>query len=157
VLFLCLYNAGLRKGEACTLTWDKVHLDDPAHVRITGKGNKTRIVPLTVMLRESFGWLSLCCHGAAEGKRGNAPCFPSIRGGGCLTDIRKPLWAAIKKAGLNRITPHTLRHSFATHLLESGADLRAIQGMMGHEDISTTQIYTNVAFPHLQNAIKGLE
>jgi len=156
-LFLCLYHAGLRKEEACTLTWDKVHLDAPAHLRVTGKGNKTRIVPLTGILRDTLGWLSLRSHGAAAGTRGSGPGFPSIRGGGCLTDIRKPLWTAIRKAGVDRVTPHKLRHAFATHLLESGADLRAIQGMMGHQDISTTQIYTNVAFPHLQKAIRGLE
>lgn len=156
-LFLCLYHAGLRKEEACTLTWDKVHLDAPIHLRVTGKGNKTRIVPLTGLLHEAFGWLSLCCHGAAAVRSvRTGPCFPAIRGGGFLTDIRKPLWTAIKKAGVDRTTPHKLRHAFATHLLESGADLRSIQGMMGHAAITTTQIYTNVAFPHLQQAIKGL-
>lgn len=154
-LFLCLYHAGLRKEEACTLTWDRVHLGDPAHIRVIGKGNKTRIVPLTGILRESFERLPQV----------SSWCFPSkhkIQKGapytGPLTDIRKPLQTAMKQAGVvENITPHKLRHAFATHLLEGGADLRAIQGMMGHQDISTTQIYTNVAFPHLQKAIHGLE
>lgn len=155
-LFLCLYHAGLRKEEACKLTWENVHLDDPAHLRVVaGKGNKTRIVPLTGLLHDAFS--ELWSQGGHSG-----PCFvsqrPSEKNGGFLTDIRKPLKTAIKDAGLEyKITPHTFRHSFATHLLESGADLRAIQGMMGHQDISTTQIYLNVSFPHLQKAIKGLE
>jgi len=155
-LFLCLYHAGLRKEEACTLTWDLVHLGSPAHLRVTGKGNKTRMVPLTGLLHDTLAWLSLRRFGASMAASMTGVCFPSSRGGGFLTDIRKPLWTAIRKAQVERVTPHALRHSFATHLLESGADLRAIQGMMGHQDISTTQIYTNVAFPHLQKAIKGL-
>ena len=146
-LFLCLYHAGLRSAEARNLTWDNVHFD-PDFLKVTGKGNKTRVVPMSEKLSALMKELQ-CGHSCGHF------CFPSRVGGGVLTDIRAPLKHAMEKAKIaRRVTPHMLRHAFATHLLESGADLRGIQKAMGHEDISTTQIYMNVVMGHMANMIK---
>ncbi len=84
--------------------------------------------------------------------------FPSPKTKNTLADIRRPIERAKKKAGITRnIHPHQLRHSFATHLLEEGNDIRFIQNLLGHEDISTTQIYTKVAMPALRNVVSTLE
>ncbi|MEN6375487.1 MAG: tyrosine-type recombinase/integrase [Smithella sp.] len=153
-LFMCLYHAGLRSSEARNLQWKDVHFR-PDFIKImNGKGDKPRIVPMARELSNVM--LELKCNDHMGGH-----CFPSRvsqRNGketdGVLTDIRKPLQLAMKKAGIEkRITPHMFRHSFATHLLEAGSDLRAIQEALGHEDIATTQIYTKVTFNHLSNAI----
>jgi len=149
-LFMCLYHAGMRKQEACRLKWDDVHFD-PDFFRITGKGSKMRLVPMTPVLSEIMRALRSVDNGGQY-------CFPSRVRGGVLTDIRAPLKKALETCGIREtVTPHMLRHSFATHLLENGADIRAIQGLLGHEQISTTQIYLQVAFPHLQNAISKLK
>jgi len=133
VLFLCLYHAGLRKSEATALRWDDIRGD---YLRVRGKGGKERLVYMSSMLkgalisyRESVKVLSDLV-------------FPSARTGGIIGDIRKPIETAMKKAGISkRLTPHMFRHSFATHALDGGGDLRTIQDTLGHADIGTTQIY----------------
>lgn len=146
------YGAGLRVTELCTLTLRDLFLTDGL-VRVLGKGGKERLVPLG---RKVIGTLGVYLNGLrADLDRGASE-------GRVLLNARgKPLsrvgaWGVVKKqakaAGITRkVTPHTLRHSFATHLLEGGADLRAVQEMLGHADLSTTQIYTHVDRDYLRS------
>jgi integrase/recombinase XerD len=157
VLFLCLYQAGLRKSEVCNILASDVHFD-PDYLRILGKGGKVRLVAMSGLLVQDMK-----TYLATNTTR---YLFPSrvkrLRGaetkskeGAAITDIRTPLKTAMRKLDINvRITPHMLRHSFATHMLESGADIRTIQASMGHEDISTTQIYTKVNLGYMSETIK---
>lgn len=146
------YGAGLRVSELCALGVRDLLLAD-ALVRIMGKGGKERLVPLG---RKVIGTLGVYLHGLrTELDAGQTD-------GRVLLNARgKPLsrvgaWGIVKRhaeaAGLAKaVTPHTLRHSFATHLLEGGADLRAVQEMLGHADLSTTQIYTHVDRDYLRS------
>lgn len=140
------YATGLRVSELAGLRLDDVHFD-AGYVRVAGKGNKVRIVPFGGRAAERLraylegGRASLLPPGAAVRE-----VFVSRRGG---RFARQSLWRLIRRhtlaAGIGkRVTPHTLRHSFATHLLAHGAPLRVIQEMLGHADIATTQIYTHV-------------
>jgi len=151
-LFLCLYYAGMRKKEVLNLTWDDI-LFEWNLIRIRkAKMNKERFVPMAQILKEALLALK------TSKQNTETLVFPSPRTGKPLTDIRKAIQRIAKKAGIERkITPHQLRHSFATHLLEVGVDLRTIQALLGHEDIKTTQIYTKVALPVLYRAIQILE
>jgi integrase/recombinase XerD len=145
-----LYAAGLRISEAIGL--DRDHLSvDGAFVRVIGKGDKERLVPVgDVALDWLTRWIDgprvgLLALGHVAPVRGG-PLFLGDRGGRLA---RQQAWAAVKraasKAGLaDRVSPHTLRHSFATHLLEGGADLRIVQELLGHASISTTQLYTHL-------------
>ena len=147
-----IYAAGLRVSELVGLSFEQINLRQGV-VRLIGKGNKERLVP---MGDEALHWLRRYLKKARsqllQGGIGSA-LFPG-RGGGCLT--RQAFWYRLKqyapRAGLNpaQLTPHTLRHAFATHLLNHGADLRAVQMLLGHSDISTTQIYTHVAGERLK-------
>jgi integrase/recombinase XerD len=141
-----LYATGLRVSELVNLRAHDLHLDD-GYLTTTGKGRKQRIVPLG---NSAATWVRTYLE---EGrpvllkKRAAQKLFVNARGGIGLT--RVGFWKILKgyarKAGLGaRVSPHVLRHSFATHLLERGADLRAIQLMLGHADLSTTQIYTHI-------------
>jgi len=146
---MCLYLAGMRKSEACALTWEKVHFN-PDYILVRGKGSRERIVPMHPELAQAMKNLK---DSATDG----LICFPSRRGGGFLTDIRKPLEKAMRDSGITaRITPHMFRHSFATHLLEGGSNLRTIQDALGHQSVSTTQIYTHVALTVLKRDIGRL-
>ncbi|HOD70625.1 MAG TPA: tyrosine-type recombinase/integrase [Deltaproteobacteria bacterium] len=168
-LYIVMYSAGLRMDEICHLKRSNVVTSvvtvkttdgTNAEVRqmtitVTGKGNKERTVPLTrtaqEAVREQIKRLE------KKGYKGEL-LFPSRKTGDALTDIRKPIKTAMRKAGITRrITPHMFRHSFATHLLEAGTDLRTIQELLGHKQISTTQIYTHVAMTKKQEAINSLE
>ena len=157
-LFMCLYMAGLRSAEARNLKWADVHFNPDFIKIVSGKGDKPRVVPMTKPLAEVMKELKNSDHGGGY-------CFPSrvknYKGekySGVLTDIRAPLKHAMKCAGITRrVTPHMLRHSFATHLLESGADLRSIQKAMGHADISTTSLYMNVVFDQMAKMVKAFE
>jgi integrase/recombinase XerD len=145
-----LYASGLRVSEIAGLARDRVDLPGKI-LRVTGKGGKERLVPFGA---SAASWLRryLAEVRPALDRRGSGALFLSVRGSG-LT--RQRLWQIIaalgRRAGIrSRLTPHALRHSFATHLLEHGADLRALQMMLGHADISTTQIYTQVSRSRLR-------
>lgn len=149
-----LYATGMRVSELIAIRPSDIHLD-ASYLQCTGKGDKQRIVP---MGEQAAAWVERYvrdARGALLGKRRSPRLFVNARGGGPgLT--RVGFWKILKgyarKAGLTRtLSPHTLRHSFATHLLERGADLRAIQMMLGHADLSTTQIYTHVLEQRLRS------
>lgn len=146
-----IYATGLRVSEIVNLRINNINLE-AGYVRTLGKGSKERIIPMGEKAVEALNeYLS---HGReALFKRGGTPhIFLNSRGGSLS---RQGFWKIIKKygimAGINKkITPHRLRHSFASHLLEGGADLRSVQIMLGHADISTTQIYTHVTRERLK-------
>ena len=149
-----LYATGMRVSELIGLRPADVNLD-ASYLTCTGKGDKQRIVPVG---DEATGWVRRYLRDgrpALLGKRNSPRLFVNARGGGPgLT--RVGFWKILKgyarQAGLKTSTsPHVLRHSFATHLLERGADLRAIQMMLGHADLSTTQIYTHVLERRMRN------
>lgn len=153
VMLEVLYATGLRVSELVALRPDQVSLTQGV-VRITGKGGKERLVPLG---DEAVSWLERFSHGPRRdllGERLCAELFPTRRGSGMT---RQAFWYLIKKhaqrAGITKhLSPHTLRHAFATHLVNHGADLRVVQMLLGHSDLSTTQIYTHVA----RERLKGL-
>lgn len=151
-LLLCLYHAGMRKNEAFNLRWSDIFWDYNLIKVTKAKGNRERFIPMTRPLREAL--LALRSSRTTE----NPLVFPSPVTGKPLTEIRRAIQRIARRAGIDtRIHPHQLRHTFATHLLEHGVDIRAIQALLGHADISTTQIYTKVALPLLQMAIQTLE
>jgi integrase/recombinase XerD len=142
-----LYATGLRVSELVSLRPADLNLE-ASFLTCTGKGDKQRLVPIG---DEAATWVSRYMRDARKallGRRSSPRLFVNARGGGPgLTRVGfwKILKTYAKQAGLKTsLSPHTLRHSFATHLLERGADLRAIQMMLGHADLSTTQIYTHV-------------
>lgn len=141
-----LYSSGLRVSELTQTRIENVDLDEQV-IRVTGKGNKTRLVPVGSRASEALtDYLSTERPGLVRNGRTSTHIFLSIRGGSLTTNrIRQILKQRANLAGLDgNIYPHLLRHSFATHLLGNGADLRVIQEMLGHADIATTQIYTHV-------------
>jgi integrase/recombinase XerC len=145
-VLLLLYGAGLRIGEAVGLTGDVLPLADT--LRVTGKRNKTRIVPLLPQVRAAIETYLAACPYPPER---DAPLFRGARGGPLSPAlIRRAVQGARGRLGLSdRTTPHALRHSFATHLLGRGADLRSLQELLGHASLSSTQIYTQVDAAHL--------
>ncbi|MEO7073488.1 MAG: tyrosine recombinase XerC [Rhodanobacter sp.] len=145
------YSSGLRLSELCNLRWLHVDLDG-GEVRVLGKGNKTRIVPVG-----RFAVTALRELGAAEGMLADTPIFRG-RGGAPINprtiQLRMNKLAALQ--GLPRhLHPHLLRHTFASHMLESSGDLRAVQELLGHADIATTQIYTHLDFQYLAKVYDG--
>ena len=150
-ILLLLYGAGLRVAEALSLTGRALPIG--ATLRVTGKRSKTRVVPVVPAVREAIDdYVRECPYSVS----GDAPLFVGARGGPLNPDlVRRSVAAARRRLGLpETLTPHALRHSFATHLLEGGADLRAVQEMLGHADLSTTQIYTHVDREHLRSVHK---
>jgi len=145
-----LYAAGLRISEAIGLDRDDLSVDG-AFVRVIGKGDKERLVPVGDV---ALDWLGRWIDGPRVGLLALGHVAPARGGPLFLGDrgrrlARQQAWAAVKRAaaraGLaDRVSPHTLRHSFATHLLEGGADLRVVQELLGHASISTTQLYTHL-------------
>jgi integrase/recombinase XerD len=147
-----MYAAGLRVSELVELPSTAINLRQGV-LRVTGKGSKERLVPLG---EESQHWLERYLAEARPqlaGKRSLASLFLGTRGS---APSRQQFWTLVKRyasiAGIDpaKISPHVLRHSFATHLLNHGADLRALQMLLGHSSLSTTQIYTLVAREHLK-------
>ena len=146
-LFTLLYGAGLRIAEALSLNVDALH-KGATTLRILGKGRKERLVPLLPAVAEALtAWL--CLHPSPTK---DAPLFVGARGARFNQSVARKLMQDFRhRAGLpEHATPHALRHSFATHLLGGGADLRAIQELLGHASLSTTQRYTNVDAAGLQ-------
>ncbi|RZJ18006.1 MAG: tyrosine recombinase [Brevundimonas sp.] len=151
------YASGLRVSELLGLKVEAVRRD-PAYLIVRGKGGKERLAPLNPAAREAIkAWL--CARDAARkpGAPDSAWLFPSHGKTGHLTPRRfaQLLDQAAVLAGIdpNRVSPHVLRHAFATHLLEGGADLRVVQTLLGHADIATTQIYTHVATDRLAQVV----
>jgi integrase/recombinase XerC len=143
-----IYSSGLRLSELVSVNLAD-YQNNPDELEVTGKGNKTRLVPVGKMARQAIGlWLE---------KRGEfadhdeAALFVSKRGKRIArrTVEQRLAQQAVKQSGGQHLHPHMLRHSFASHLLESSGDLRAVQELLGHANISTTQIYTHLDFQHL--------
>ena len=140
-LLLLLYGSGLRVSEATGLNGDVLPLGST--LRVTGKRNKTRIVPLLDQVSTAIQeYIALCPYPMAA----DQPLFRGARGGPLAPAlVRRAVQGARMRLGLSeRTTPHALRHSFATHLLAGGADLRSLQELLGHSSLSSTQIYTAV-------------
>ena len=143
-----LYGCGLRISEALGLKGKEAPIGDV--LRITGKGGKERIVPVLSAARDAVDrYLKLCPHP----KEADSPLFRGVRGGALNPRLIQGVMAKTRaQLGLPATaTPHALRHSFATHLLEAGGDLRAIQELLGHASLSTTQAYTAVDTAHLMD------
>lgn len=140
-----IYAAGLRVSELVNLEVAAINLD-AGFVRVTGKGSKERIVPMGSKASECLRSYISSARPSLLKKHVSRHLFVA-RAGKPMT--RQGFWKLLRRyaalAGIVKITPHSMRHSFATHLLEGGADLRAVQTMLGHVDIATTQIYTHVA------------
>lgn len=152
VMLEVLYATGLRVSELVGLQLVQINLNQGV-IRIVGKGNKERLVPLG---EEAIDWLQKFLRGGRQallGEQRSGALFPTRRGDSMT---RQAFWYRIKKhaqaAGIVKtLSPHTLRHAFATHLLDHGADLRVVQMLLGHSDLSTTQIYTHVARERLRD------
>jgi len=147
-----LYGCGLRAAEACSLRLADVDLAQD-HLRVTGKGDRQRQVPIGGHAHAALE--RYLRAGRPQLARNDSPplLLLSVRGRGLSpSDVRRTLASALRRAGLAERSPHTLRHSFATHLLEGGADLRSIQHLLGHASVGTTQIYTHVSIRHLTDA-----
>ncbi|MES2420536.1 MAG: tyrosine recombinase XerC [Pseudomonadota bacterium] len=151
-VLLLLYGAGLRIGEALTLRGDILPLGET--IRVTGKRAKTRVVPLLPQVRAAIeAYISQTPWPVSR----DEPLFRGAKGGPLSpVMIRRAVQAARVRLGLgDRTTPHALRHSFATHLLGRGADLRALQELLGHASLSSTQVYTQVDAAHLMDVYRN--
>ena len=151
-IFEMMYSCGLRVTELCNFKISNIFWDTEM-IRVDGKGGKQRFVPIGPMARKNLKDYIKNERPLILEKNPNKPQLFLSRNGKKLT--RMMIWILLKKwasiAEINKeISPHTLRHSFATHLLEGGADLRSVQEMLGHADISTTQIYTHLDKEHLK-------
>jgi integrase/recombinase XerC len=140
-ILLLLYGAGLRVAEALSLTCAALPIGQT--LRVTGKRSKTRVVPVVPIVREAIEDYARQCPYRLTG---DSPLFLGARGGRLNPDlVRRAVADARRRLGLpDTLTPHALRHSFATHLLARGADLRSLQELLGHASLSSTQIYTAV-------------
>lgn len=149
-----LYGTGARISEAVGLSVDDV-ADEPEVLRILGKGSKQRIVPYGSVAKQAVSDYLVRARPVLVTGKSHA-LFLNLRGG---TLSRQSAWAALKKAaqraGIDKdISPHTLRHSYATHLLEGGADVRVVQELLGHSSVTTTQIYTHISQESLREMYK---
>ena len=149
-----LYAAGPRVSELCRIEVRDIDLDMGV-VRLQGKGNKQRLVPIGQSAKRAVSEYLNQSRGALLKGRGSRFLFVTRRG---VPLTRQAFWQNIRRYGIQAgiarpLTPHLLRHSFATHLLEGGADLRSVQTMLGHADIGTTQIYTHVMQTRLRHTV----
>jgi integrase/recombinase XerD len=154
-----IYASGLRVSELLGLTLSAL-ARDPAYLIVLGKGGKERLAPLNEAARTAVkAYLDVRKTFLPKGDKDNPWLFPSRGKGGRLTTRRfaQLLDEAAAAAGIDpaRVSPHVLRHAFATHLLEGGADLRVVQTLLGHADIATTQIYTHVAEDRLREVVQS--
>ncbi|MDR2779212.1 MAG: site-specific tyrosine recombinase XerD [Puniceicoccales bacterium] len=154
-MFELIYSSGLRVSELCDLKIQAIDLEN-CFLRVYGKGAKERIVPFGSIAKSKLEQYLIGIRPKFVKSRTDSSFFIGMAG---RKLSRKTVWMLLKKyiklAGIEKsVTPHTLRHSFATHLLENGADLRSIQEMLGHADISTTQIYTAVDKKRLMSEYK---
>ncbi|MBR6829053.1 MAG: tyrosine recombinase [Paludibacteraceae bacterium] len=149
-----LYGSGLRVSELVNLQLSRIYLNEH-YMLIEGKGSKQRLVPLSPVAEEWFGyWMN---------ERASWPVKPEAKDFAFVNRYGRPMTRAMvftivrrlcEEAGITKtVSPHTLRHSFATHLLQNGADLRVIQQLLGHEDLATTEIYTHLNVQDLRKAI----
>lgn len=149
-----LYGSGLRVSELVNLQLSRIYLNEH-YMLIEGKGSKQRLVPLSPVAEEWFGyWMN---------ERASWPVKPEAKDFAFVNRYGRPMTRAMvftivrrlcDEAGITKtVSPHTLRHSFATHLLQNGADLRVIQQLLGHEDLATTEIYTHLNVQDLRKAI----
>lgn len=142
-MFELMYSSGLRVSELTSIKLGDIHFD-AGFIRVMGKGSKERVVPVNARAIEKVKLYMSGERTEILGKKQSVYLFVTGRGGPMT---RQRFWQTLKSAGKKagiELSPHTLRHCFATHLLEGGADLRSVQKMLGHSDISTTQIYTKV-------------
>lgn len=149
-----LYSSGLRVSELCAVRLSDLNLDFGV-VRVTGKGSKQRLVPVGAKAQAAIRDYLCSARGKLLKGKASAALFVTARGGAMT---RQGFWKLIVNYGrqvgiFEGLTPHVLRHSFATHLLEGGADLRSVQSMLGHSDIATTQIYTHVLRSRLRSIV----
>jgi integrase/recombinase XerD len=154
-----LYASGLRISELCALPLAAL-ARDPAFVIVRGKGGKERLAPLNTPARVAVkAYLEVRPRFLSPGDKANPWLFPSRGKSGAITPRRfaQMLDEAALEAGIDpaKVSPHGLRHAFATHLLEGGADLRVVQKLLGHADIATTQIYTHVAGDRLRAVVEA--
>jgi integrase/recombinase XerD len=150
-----LYATGLRVSELCRLPVNAIEREMGV-LRVTGKGNKQRMVPFGEAAGQALDQYLREGRGALLKSKASGFLFVTARGGPM---VRQSFWRLLRgyglQAGIRRqLTPHVIRHSFATHLVEGGADLRSVQVMLGHADISTTQVYTHVAQRRLRETIE---
>ena len=148
-----LYSSGLRVSELVSIKIGDIHFD-AGFIRVLGKGSKERVVPVNARAIRKVRRYSDEERPAILGKR-QSPYLFVTRMGGRMT--RQRFWQTIKALGRGlgiALSPHTIRHCFATHLLEGGADLRSVQKMLGHSDISTTQVYTKVTTDRIKKVFK---
>ena len=151
---MCLYHGGLRFKEVAGIDVKDVDLEG-RYIRVRGKGDYQHIVPMSQLLHDAL--VPLLDQGLRRHIKTEV-LFPLLRRGSeRVTDIRQAIKWACKRAGVKkRVTPHMLRHSFATHLLEAGQDLRTIQELLGHKQVTTTEIYTHVAWDRKRGAVDAL-
>lgn len=146
-----IYGSGLRVSELLNIKLEDIHLNE-AYILIKGKGNKERITPISDTSIRAIRDYMIYSRGRLLKNKSTSYLFLNQNGGKLSRQgFHKLLVKLSEKAGINsEVSPHTLRHSFATHLLENGMDLRALQTLLGHEDISTTQIYTHISQKRLK-------